>query len=302
MFRSGSIVVHDSAVNLWEEDVDELGMYQVFRRVLARMSSRGWTVQTDPDCVRNYPTLAKTHWVGRRGDLEALIQTSGRHLELCFFQSERRYAFGKLQGMPRHMRTACLVEMCAAVKLLVEIGYNLVDRDGSRSLRVPATMKTVRDLAEDSRDETPLQRFNRGWGSDRFERGEDGWPTVREYDRDGSNCDLYGEPLRNGQVKYLMIGGRLQRATVYTNMNSMWMVCYGGSVTYVSGRELFDCDRPDLVRGRRVDGQMERLARELKKATESKLYRRAATLSSILARMQEQLGFIYNGLFSRDVA
>lgn len=160
-------------------------------------------------------------------------------------------------------------------------GFDLTTEGAPFLLRVLRACEG--ESAGTRRADDPLRTFNDGWTAERFERDETGWPTVKEYDHDGRNCDRDKVSLRNGQTRYFRDDrGRLQRGTVYTNMNSMWMVVFGGSVTYMSGCYLFSCERPDLEPRRVMPGQKERLRDELAKAVAASNFRRVEVLARVL--------------------
>lgn len=134
--------------------------------------------------------------------------------------------------------------------------------------------------------ENPLRQFNERWGADRFVRDETGWPAFSEYSDYGRNLDRDKRPLRNGETRYFRdYHGHLQRGTVYTNMNSMWMVVYGGSVTYVGGWELFSCERPDLEPRRVVSNGAERLRAVFDAAVKAEDFAAVARLAKVMARV-----------------
>lgn len=288
--RTGEMWLHGTSLNVWEENVDENGMYPVFWKVLARLRTRGFTVQQDPYTPVHYPTLARTHWVGRKGYLEFHTSLSGRHLQVEFFQNVvsggnsngGRYDFGKYRLMPLRMRLLFIVEMTALIRMLTGVGYSFQRSNQGDPLEV--CHRSVRDRAEERHQPTPLARFNDSWRTNRFERDQTGWPSAKELSS-WASLDRDGVPVRTGDTRYLRRGGRLQRCTCWPNMNGMWQVCFGDQVNYVSSRELFVCERPDLEPRRLVAGQTERLIKELTKATENKQWRRVAALGAVLGRM-----------------
>jgi hypothetical protein len=290
MKRTGEMWIYQTSLNVWEEHVDEKAMYPVFRKVIGRLRKRGFSVQQDPHTLVYWPTLARTHWVGRKGDLEFHTSLSGRHLQVEFFQNVvsggnghgGRYDFDKYRLMPLRMRLLFIVEMTALVRVLTEIGYSFQRSNQGDPLEV--NHRSVRDRAEGKAAPTPLGRFNERWRGSRFERDETGWPCAKEL-ASWQNGDRDKVVVRTGDTRYLRRGGRLQRCTCWPNMNGMWQVCYGGEVTYVSSRELFVCERPDLEPRRLVTGQAERLQKELSKATETKQWRRVAELARVLQRI-----------------
>lgn len=128
--RSGTIKIHDTSINVWEEHVDEPGMRRVLDVVLRHFGARGFTMQMDPEVVQRWPCLADTHWIGKLGDLHVEAETSGRHLKVEFWQElnvDNRYGgrhdFGKFERMPRPLRWRCVVEMANVIGALADLGY-----------------------------------------------------------------------------------------------------------------------------------------------------------------------------------
>jgi len=296
MKRSGEVIlVNGTHVGVWEDEVDEDGLLLVIRGVLGHLSKRGWKVERDPDTQRNYPEIAHCFFCGRKGDLELRVRVSGCHAEIELYQNVAnvtnphggQYEFDKFAKMPRRLRLPCVVELAAIVRELTERGYALGKGFDLTTEGAPFLLRVLRACEGESagtrRADEPLRTFNDGWTAERFERDETGWPVVSEYDHDGRNCDRDKVSLRNGQTRYFRDGrGRLQRGTVYTNMNSMWMVVFGGSVTYMSGCYLFSCERPDLEPRRVMPGQKKRLRDELAKAVAASNLRRVEVLARVL--------------------
>ena len=295
MRRHGSIRMHATHLGVWDGHVDEKAMRGVLRGMLGRLCARGWHVERDPRTLKHYASIADDHWVGRKGDLQMYAQACGRTCEIEFFQEVQRpkdpspnggrYDFGKFECMPPRLRLMFAVEMAAVIQKLRSYGYTTSEKflDRGTATLPQAVMRTAagRDPAAD-----PLASFNERWESNRFKRDKTGWPTISEYDRDGRNSDRDKIPLRNGETRYFRdCRGHLQRATVFTNMNDRWMVVYGGSVTWVSGWELFHCARPDLEPRRLMPNQPQRLQRELDKAIAARNGKRVATLATLLDRI-----------------
>jgi hypothetical protein len=287
MKRTGTINLYSSYVAAWDKELDEPGMQAVYMDMLRFMHGRGWTIRADPDCVKNHRSISKWTRLGRKGDLEAVIHVCGVQCEVELFQNVAnvdnqyggRYCTGKFGKMPRRLRIPCAVELGAIVRAFEAMGYAPNGRNGFTRTD---NLHVLRRAEDDFSALTPMDRFNRVWGSDRFKRDESGWPVVSEYDSCHDNRDRDGKPVRNGQTKYARIRGRLMRGTVYTNMNSMWQLCYGGSVTYLSSWELFDCDHPETEPRRMVAGQKDRLRAELEKAMKREDYKRVERLARML--------------------
>ena len=301
--RVGFIHQSGTYLGVWEEDVDERAMLNVLRGVLGHLNSRGWQLERDPDCVKNYPSIAHYHWVGRKGDLQLVASTGGRALEMEFFQEiERgadpnphggRYDYDKFGRMPPRIRLLFCVETAAVIRKLRTYGYKMRPRDAAAEARARSMAHAVMLNAVGLKPaDDPLEYFNSRWCSEhmgkrmpRFERDETGWPTLKEYgihpiaDRDGLR-------VRTGEIRYFRgDDGRLRRGVVYPNMNGSWMVVHGGSVSWVQSRQLFFCGRHDIEPRRVVPGQSKRLLKELNKAIEAQNGARVAVLGRLLDRI-----------------
>lgn len=295
--RQGEFHIHDSTIAVWEEHYNPIvyaAMYKVMLRAIRQLTERGWTMQPDARIAKQFPTLKDDHWEGRRGVLELRIQLNGRSLEIMFFQNvihENRHGgqfdFQKMKRMAavsRTLRIACLVEMKRLADLFVSIGYRLTEREGSRYVELEPSLKMVRDLAEGLREDamTPLERFNRRWGADRFERDATGWPSAKEL----SSWHHKGEGFAQGAVFYTRDrSGRLARGQVFEGINGMWTLYANG--VYIQGalhpNQFFHCEHPERE-PRRVRDHRGRLKQELNKAVQAENFARVATLGKVLAR------------------
>lgn len=291
--RVGTIGVYHTSINVWEDKVDDDGMRIVLKGVLSRLRTRGFRVMRDPDVAKNYPSIASKYWYGHKREVEVCVECFGRHLKVEFFQEVENvdnrnggyYVLDKFSKLPRRLRIPFVVEMAAVVEKLLTFGYELTAEQLPPNAWPASLPAAVLRMAEDGPLDDPLAEFNRHWTSDRFRRDHSGWPCESEYASCGYDRDRDGVPMRNGDTRYFRYAGRLQRGTVYTNMNNMWQVRYGGSVTYLASHELFACERPDLEPRRLVPQQEERLKRELKKHVEASNFQRVEALARTLQKL-----------------
>ncbi|HEX4334643.1 MAG TPA: hypothetical protein VH062_01950 [Polyangiaceae bacterium] len=293
--RAGYLHVHDMSVHVWEDTVEEKGIREVYGSILAGLRGRGFATRRDPDVERRWPTLAPWNHVGEKRGIEFHANTSGRHIELSFFQNVNRgpnpnsnggrYDFDKFARLPRYMRLHAVAEVVAVLeKLRLNYGYAL-----SAALRSSEPLgRAVLRVQEGRLDEgDALGAFNRSWSADRFVRGPDGWPAKSEfkswpyYDRDGIE-------LQSGDVRYARVDGRLVRGTAHPGVNGQWfLVSHGESLgSHLHAKALFRCEHPELEPRRLVLGQPERLHRELEKLTKARSYRRVAAVGATLARLE----------------
>ena len=286
--REGTIRVVGTEVSVWEEPCDEKGMRVVFRQLLGTLHARGFALERDPRTVRNYPTIADWHYVGRKGDLWVTVETCGRTASAEFFQERNvqnknggRYDHNKFERLPRDLRLLCVVEMGALVRKALGLGYRWPERAqyGGEVL----ASSVLRCAEGRYLDQTPLGRFNRQWQPDRFKRDETGWPAESEYNSWHCYGSEDGHSVRNGQAVYFRDQkGRLGRCVAHREINGglalsthgvpHWWPNLDVWVSYPGGPRKFCKDH-------RV-----RLEQELKKATEAKVWRRVAVLARELER------------------
>ena len=285
--RSGSIVIYQTSINVWEEEVEEPGIRLAMRGVLGHMVGRGYVAERDPATERHYPTLSGTRWLARKGELRAIAEQGGRHFKIEFYQELHvdnpnggRYDFDKFNRMHRTMQLECVVEVAAVCRKLRALGYS----HSKPAIGTDPSLLAIRDAICPPCRWGTLDNFNAQWnfesdwkrGVHRFERDETGWPSAKAT---GHHRDRDGVPIVNGDVRYIRQRGRLARGVVHPNMNGMWFV---GDFAYVSSRDLFYCD-PSHERRRFVAGQQRRLRAEIEKSVEACDYPRVEALARVLA-------------------
>lgn len=295
--RNGYLNLFDTHLGIWDEWEDHSGpaMKRILARMVAHLKGRGFAMSLDRT-KSHLTSIAKYYWYGRRGDLELTVELSGRHTALEFFQNLNgenpnggRYDFNKLRRMNRTMRLECIVELYKAAQAAQALhGYQLKARNGFRDRDVPITLTTVRDLAE-QRHGTPLEDFNEGWGSDRFERDETGWPSAKEL-ASWRSKDRDGRPVFTGATKFYRHRGRLVRCTALPNMNDMWRVDVNGvPLTWVHATKLFECEHPEREPRRYFPDHRDRLEKVLATAVERKDFFRVSRIAAELARCPEKV-------------
>ncbi len=289
--RVGDVHVYDTSVSVWEEHVRE-DMFAAFSKACTHLHARGFTVRACEETRKHYRCLSRTTRVGQKGALEFNLRLSGRHLQVEFFQNVHfdnpnggRYDSNRFGKMPRRMQLAFLVEARLLVEMFLGLGYCL----GRKAFHEPALplALALRNICERREPEDPLERFNLSWTSHRFKRDETGWPAFEEYGKSYGNVDRDKKTIRNGETKYYRShNGYLYRATVYTNLNSMWRCHSGVEFWTVSAQELFDCERPDLEKRRFKKGHVDRLVKkELAEALAKESWKRVATLARVIERL-----------------
>jgi len=298
-WREGAIHIPGGHLHIgvWEENVDETAMLAVLRSLRERMRSRGWAVEIDT-AHTNYRPLQLRRHLARKGDLRYYASTSGRHLEVNFFQEittepgRGRYDGQYFRDMPRHLRIPCIVEMVAVIRKLQDCGYRLNPYQLTQGVPLPLALLKLFDGRRFEGD--PLGAFNDSWGGRRgevrFDRDETGWPSAKEVgcwhplDRDGVR-------LHQGDWRYIrptwlwpQPKGRIIYGQVYGGINGQWELVSNGVVYSgcFQAREFFSCERPDLEPRRLVPGQKDRLEKELAKALEKKDWRRVEVLAGVI--------------------
>lgn len=181
--RTGTINLFDTHFGLWEEGPKErslwdaycMDMMRVFFALRGHMYRRGWTLQQDTGV---HKIIRKGYYIGRKGDLEAVIECSGRTIKVEFFQNVNtknrnggRYDFDKYKLAPPHLRRQMWAEMVALTRWALSIGYHFEAKEHGG--RIPIDVSRPIELQIRDRMQTqvqygndPLDYFNRSWDAD----------------------------------------------------------------------------------------------------------------------------------------
>ncbi|WP_080845649.1 hypothetical protein [Cytobacillus gottheilii] len=207
------------------------GNKETLDKVFDLLETRGFTIQTDQEILKEYPLLANTHWEGFKGKLlfKANIYPAGFKLE--FYQevvTQNRhggyYDSDKFKKMPYLTRCEYILNRKHICELLESEGF----------------INETKPVFKYAFDEV-INRIKTCW---HYEEGKElpdhKLPTYNAEDRD--NKRIY-----NGQVKYFRDHkGRLKRGTVYHNINNMWWVVLNKrEFTNVASFHLFDISKED---------------------------------------------------------
>jgi hypothetical protein len=204
------------------------GSQLLLDKVFSLLKTRGFTIQTDQRILREYPTLADTHWEGSKGNLlfKAKIYPAG--FELKFYQEVVTenphggyYDFDKFEKMPYIIRCEYILTRKYICELLESEGY------------INESKPTFKLALDDV-----MYRIKSCW---HYKEGKE----LPEYNLPSYNSeDKDGKQLRNGQIKYFRDRkGRLMRGTIYHNINNMWWVVISKfSFTNVASFDFFDLD------------------------------------------------------------
>jgi len=197
--------------------------HPTLEKIFEMLKARGWEIQIDQgvDSV-----IAKNYFKGKKGELCFKSHRYPAGFEIEFYQEiitvnlhGGYYDFDKLKNMPYLIRCRFLVEIKYISELLINEGY----KDSSESwpkLAFDNVMYRIKKCTH-------------------YEVGKE----LPEYQVSGYNAkDKNGKRIRNGEVKYYRDRkGRLQRGTVYYNLNNMWWIILNKhSFTNVASFDLFD--------------------------------------------------------------
>ena len=292
MKREGAIKIHETSVNVWEGPVDEKGMRKAFRALLGCLRKRGYTVRQDPRTLKDFPSIARGHWLVNLGDLQAQVDHTGRHIQVEYFQdlnvenpSGGRYDFSKYSRMDRRMRLRLIIEIGAIVAKFKAMGYDHRLNNGDV---IEPTPLGIRDLIDPPSRCGTLESFWDRWNFEfdwkrggRWPKDKNGWPDAKSI---GNHKDRDGVPILNGELRYLHDRGNLKGGIVRPNMNGMWSV---GDFTYVPSYELF-LDPTGEPR-RKTKDQAGRLRTELDKSLEACDYPRVSAIAGALAKVEASI-------------
>jgi len=260
------------------------GSEGVFNDLMAAVAGRGYQVGPDPRIEKEYPTLGPEHRRISRPTGAGLLEVGARFfpvgMELQGYQNVvfenkagGRYDFGRFQKMPYLIRLRWL-------------HFRGLVYDFLRS----AGLTHKPDLPGDA---TPLERFNSGWGADRFRRGPDGWPDDKELSS-WSRKSADGGTLVNGSVAWILsrYSHRWVRGRVYGGINGMWHLYHGRTFLANENAGYYWLIPPADVRGRQMakTDRERRMARDFKAAIVDKRYGRVAGIAKAAELMGYDLG------------
>lgn len=204
------------------------GKINLLNQIFEMLKQRGFVIQTDQHILRDYPILADTHWEGSKGNLlfKSKIYPAGFSFE--FYQeintknsSGGYYDFDKFERMPYLIRCQYILERKFICEILDAAGYTNVAKPVLK-YAFDKVMYAIKDSCH-------------------YKEGKE----LPEYEIESYNAkDKDGKQLRNGQVKYFRdYKGRLQRGTIYHNINNMWWVIINKfHYTNIASFKFFDLD------------------------------------------------------------
>lgn len=261
--------------------------WPTFNDLKRALRRKGFRFRRDPLTSAHYRRIARYHHlgtcpVGRHGELCCHAEVFPVGCRFTFYQEivkenpkSGRYDFNKRQKMPYVLGKKFEASIAALRAQLLRRGF-------------------VEHFRVESPNPDPLAFFNDRWDSDyerkrgthRFERGPDGWPSMREISLEcwGGARDRDGAPLEHGAFRYFRDRkGYLMRGRVYGGINGMWMVVYGPGrwdATHLHASELFL--GPVTALPRKVHPRPTPFAHLLKRAVERQDFERAIVLRDLL--------------------
>lgn len=277
---TGTINFFRTHIAAWEEHVTD-GVHERFRSTLARLvDHRGFHAVQDRS---GHKLNHRNYYDGRKGGLLFRAECTGRTFSFDFFGEGDRYESGAFARMPRPLQHACAVEMSHLLRKLGELGYEGFDRRHEPEGIGP--LAVLRHARGES-GESPLDRFNRSWNFEsdwarggRFERDASGWPTARAVRAEHAR-DRDGLPIEVGSPMYCHDArGRLFRGVARPCPNGQWILL-GPSATYAYAWGASSLFRDIEGEPRRsVQGQKERLRKEIASALKAENFARVAVLA-----------------------
>lgn len=232
--------------SIWDTTIStrgkEMFTFPVLKNIFKMLECRGWEIQTDQRIQKDYgKSFAKDYWEGKKGNLLFKANRYPAGMKLEFYQEvnikHRKsgyYDFDKLKMMPYLIRCQFLIEARYIKNVLIKEGF----KDETKP-----TFKYAFDEV--------MYRIKDCW---HYKAGKE----LPEYEFASYNAtDKDDKQLSNGQIKYFRDRrGRLQRGTVYHNINNMWWVVLNKfEFTNVAAFELFDITQEQLSK-RRVQSKV----------------------------------------------
>ncbi|WP_285020281.1 UvrB/UvrC motif-containing protein [Novosphingobium sp. fls2-241-R2A-195] len=282
-----SLLVSASTGEPRRDRVGDRPDYETFNRLLSVLADAGFAIGRDPQIEKNWPILGRYHREGKRstpaGDLWFSAETYPTGCRIEFFQqvvtvnsNGGKYDFDRRQKMPYLIGKAFEAALRRMRAHLIERGF-------------------AEEVKLESPVPDPMAYFNAKWnmeherrnGTNRFQRGPDGWPDDTVIGSHGNRLDRDKVRIEHGSVRYFRTHrGHLMRGRVYGGINGMWMVIYGPGLrdhTHLSCCELFLCDPREVPRRLHPRGKA-RLQKALTAAVETENYERAIVLRDQLKR------------------
>lgn len=261
---------HDCSLSLWVDDPKDAALAMLRNVAVRHLRGRGFQIGLDPHTKRHYKCISKDHHRGRRGDLEIMIDLSGRHLEIKFFQNVVRdnqnggqYDFDKRAKMPYLLGKRYEVERNRLARLFASYGFEL------------ATEGHLTGIDFIRSRQGSLSDFQ---GRDFYARPRYSYNITSAGRRE----------IRDGDVVYFRDehDGYVRRGVAHYNINNMWWVLLpSGEVRNRASFELSHREHfVESLRGRKVADRIarQRIDRHKAAAVKAEQFERAAKLRDAL--------------------
>lgn len=276
----------------WQEYEREFKR-QVFKRIVQQLNRIGWSVEVPQEMIEQYSrSFAENHRYCRKGDLQGLLDLSGRCIKFEMWQDVAnvenrnggRYDFDKEKRMPYIL----WLEMERTRRRLREYlcnvfsGYQFQDqlRDGRHPKRGPGSLTAVEWVEQDIRSSG---HFNEDLGHA---------PINMKCNAQSADGGVITHGARVYAIGY---DDRVVVGTAYYDLNSSWWIVTGkyGAIC-VQSSNIYLGNPGDLRRKRNERKRRSRLESELSKAVKSMDFQRAQVIKDILFPKTEQLYLVYH--------
>jgi len=202
--------------------------HPTMNRLMKMMENRGFKIQSDQRIKRDFPILEKDHFEGEKGNLKFKAKKYPTGFSINFYQEVNtvnrnggEYDFDKFKKMPYLIKLRFQVELKYMKELLIEEGY-VDDSEPSFKYAFDRVMFLIKNCSH-------------------YKEGKE----LPGYEISHYNAkDKDGKIIRNREVKYFRDRkGRLQKGTVYHNINNMWWTILNKyEYTNIASFKFFDLD------------------------------------------------------------
>jgi hypothetical protein len=297
--RSGKVSFHDASLHVWEEPGGQVRpewearfKKEVFLRIVQQLNRLGWACSVPQDMITQYSrAFAQMHRYCRKGDLQAELSVSGRHIELKMWQdvanithrSGGKYEFDKEQKMPYLLR----LEMERTRRRIRDYLCGVFD-----GYEFDAGKRDGRSNKRGFMHRTALEWLQGCYATSGHFKGDLASYQISPYNSESADKT----PLQHGQrVWFYDRKGRLNVGTAHYNINNMWWVVTGRyDVTNEASFHLHTSCPGNVRVKRNADIRRKRLEGELSKAVLAMNYERAATLRDLLFPKDAQLFMVFH--------
>lgn len=291
--RTGSVSFGDASLNVWEDDFPCRSNYQdqrkwetafkrqVFSRIVQQLNRLGWKCAVPDEKISRYGlSFARNFRYCTKGDLQADLGISGRHIEFKMFQNVNapdrpdyggRYQYDKEKHMPYVMRLEMERTRRRIRDYLCNVfsGYEFnSDKSAGRTGKVGPNNLTAMEWLEGC------------YKTSCHFKGDLTKYEIQDFNKKSAD----GAMLEHGQRVYFFdYHGRINTGIAFYNINNMWWVITGKyGHNNKSCSELYDKIPEKFRIKRNAKQRRQRLESELAKAIKAMDFERAAILRDIV--------------------